>query len=702
MARHKYTNALCIAAVAMVLIVACAFMLGESIGIQAADSPPAYAEKLFSTDRVHSLDIIVDESDWNEMLENAGDEEYIAASLVLDGESIKTVGIRPKGNSSLSQIEQTDSDRYSFKIEFDHYSDGKSYYGLDKLALNNIAQDNTYLKDYASYQMMNFIGAQAPLSSFVYIAVNGKDWGLYLAVEGIEESFAERNYGKDFGKIYKPDSMDIGGREGNSQMERPNGADSAMRFPFNGELAGGFSNQENGAQPGGFAAPDNNGMPDGAPDMTAAIYDEGQTERVPGNMFGGGDGANARQGGFGGMNGGNFGGFGGASGATSLQYTDDDPDSYSAIFDNAVFGADSGDEKRLIAALKSLSEGNIAESVDVEQVIRYFTAHNFVLNSDSYTGSIVHNYYLHEKDGVLSMIAWDYNLAFGGMGAMGGMGRNGGNGSSDSAASLINYPIDTPLLSGDMESRPMISWIFESDEYTQIYHRIMGELMSGYFESGKFEQDIDNAIALISPYVEKDPSAFCTYEDFISGSTTLKEFCLLRAKSIQGQLDGTIPSTSEGQNADNSALIDGGSIDVSKMGSNSMGFGRARDGASNWPGAMGGGFSPPTMNSGAAEEGTFPDAETLPNAQGNERQNMGIEAAYEGLVANSESEASTPPNNARDVNQVGGGMAWQNQSALNRSASSNPLSEPETILILAASAIVLCVGLLFTRRYRRR
>ena len=35
--------------------------------------------------------------------------------------------------------------------------------------------------------------------------------------------------------------------------------------------------------------------------------------------------------------------------------------------------------------------------VDIEEVIRYFVVHNFVLNFDSYTGSMIHNYYLYEE-----------------------------------------------------------------------------------------------------------------------------------------------------------------------------------------------------------------------------------------------------------------------------------------------------------------
>lgn len=71
------------------------------------------------------------------------------------------------------------------------------------------------MKDYLCYQMMAYMGVPSPLTSFVYITVNGEEWGLYLAVEGIEEAFLQRNYGKDYGELYKPDSMDFGGGRGN-------------------------------------------------------------------------------------------------------------------------------------------------------------------------------------------------------------------------------------------------------------------------------------------------------------------------------------------------------------------------------------------------------------------------------------------------------------------------------------------------------
>lgn len=252
------------------------------------------------------------------------------------------------------------------------------------------------------------------------------------------------------------------------------------------------------------------------------------------------------------------GGMNGAMGSSdvSLIYTDDDYDSYSNIFENAKTTISGNDKKRLIASIKQLNENeNIENIVNVEEVIRYFVVHNFVVNFDSYTGSMIHNFYLYEKDGQLSMIPWDYNLAFGGFMF------------ESDATSLINYPIDTPVSGGTLDSRPMLSWIFEDEEYTQMYHQYFAEFISEYFDSGYFSEMIDSLEAMIAPYVEKDPTKFCTYDEFREGVSALKEFCLLRAESISGQLDGSIPATSEGQMDDTSALIDGGGLTLSDMGS---------------------------------------------------------------------------------------------------------------------------------------
>lgn len=242
-----------------------------------------------------------------------------------------------------------------------------------------------------------------------------------------------------------------------------------------------------------------------------------------------------------------------------LKYIDDELDSYSNIFGNAKTDIADSDKERLISSLKKLSNGeDLENTVDIEAVIRYFVVHNFVLNFDSYTGGMIHNYYLYEEDGRMEMIPWDYNLAFGGFESAGG------------AKSLANYPIDSPVSGGSAEDRPMLSWIFADEEYAGLYHQYFAEFISDYFDSGKFAEMMDSVKAMISPYVEDDPTKFCTFEEFTTGIDTLKEFCLLRAQSIQGQLDGTIGSTSETQ--DENTLVDTGDIEISDMGSMNMGM----------------------------------------------------------------------------------------------------------------------------------
>ena len=622
MSTHKHFDKICCVVLVFTLLITVLFVNGEKLGVKKTSTVMGYETTLFDTTKVHTIDIVMD--NWDEFTVNCKSEEYYTCSVVIDGEAFKNVAIRGKGNTSLSQV---NNDRYSYKIEFDHYDSTSTYHGLDKLCLNNIIQDNTYMKDYLTYQMMNDMGVASPLCSYAYITVNGEDWGLYLAVEAVEDSFLQRNYGKDYGELYKPDSMSMGGGRGNGDkfdmdefMSSSESTDTTQNKNTIGQNGnnnsengnnqkgednfenGNFPQRPNGSQggiggnrPGGMTPPDNSGeadspfgnMPEGMipPDNGENSFFGNMPEGmqppndIGNNGFGGqipegmtpptGDEFSEKlengelqlpedfKNNFGG---GNFGGMG--SSDVKLQYIDDDIDSYTNIFDNAKTDVTKADKNRLINSLENLSNNeNIENTVDVESVIHYFVVHNFVLNFDSYTGSMIHNYYLYENDGVMQMIPWDYNLAFGGFQSMG------------SATTLVNYPIDSPVSGGGMEDRPMINWIFQSEEYTELYHKCFEEFMREYFDSGYFENMIDEVISMISPYVEKDPTKFCTYEEFQKGVTTLKSVCLLRAESVNAQLNGIIGSTSETQKTE--TLVNADDINISDMGSmGNMGGGR--------------------------------------------------------------------------------------------------------------------------------
>lgn len=677
MSTSKHFNRIC--AVVMVLCLAVTLMLcfPDAVGIQAASKTLGYESRLFDTSYVHSIDIVTD--DWDSFIENCESEEYSSCAVVIDGESYKNIAIRAKGNTSLSRVANYGNDRYSFKIEFDHYNDATTYHGLDKLCLNNIIQDNTYMKDYLCYTMMNYAGVSSPLCSFAYITVNGEDWGLYLSVEAVEDSFLERNY-NGTGSLYKPDSMSMGGGRGNGKDFDQDDFDFSKFDKFNAE---------NSAET----------------DTSDSTDTSSKTDFQPPQMgnFGGGKGD---KGGFGGM----------GSDDVKLVYTDDDFDSYENIFDSVKTDITDSDKTRLINSLKVLNSDDAASTVDVDAVIKYFAVHNFVCNFDSYTGSMIHNYYLYEKDGILSMISWDYNLAFGGF-----------VGGSDST-SMINFPIDSPVSGGDTDSRPMLAWIFADEEYTELYHKALSEFIANYFESGYFEEEIDRVTALISPYVEKDPTKFCTYNEFTEGVAALKEFCTLRAESVRGQLDGTIPSTSDAQSEDSSALISGLSVSISAMGSMNVG-GSKQDGDFGTPpdrnfGDFDG--TPPEMPNSDNSDGQMPSFDGNPPELPNGETPSGDAAQP---PANSDASDNTSSDTPQTEQQTNGSSAntekaetsareqndgnalpspdqnsknGQDRPQMPSDSSSFASSNTETIVLLCVSAGALIAAILLTKIFKDR
>lgn len=684
MSTSKHFNRICAAVMVLCLAVTLMLCFPNAVGIQAASKTLGYESRLFDTSYVHSIDIVTD--DWDSFIENCESEEYSSCAVVIDGESYKNIAIRAKGNTSLSQVANYGNDRYSFKIEFDHYNDATTYHGLDKLCLNNIIQDNTYMKDYLCYTMMNYAGVSSPLCSFAYITVNGEDWGLYLSVEAVEDSFLERNY-NGTGSLYKPDSMSMGGGRGNGKDFDQDDFDFSKFDKFNAE---------NSAET----------------DTSDSTDTSSKTDFQPPQMgnFGGGKGD---KGGFGGM----------GSDDVKLVYTDDDFDSYENIFDSVKTDITDSDKTRLINSLKVLNSDDAASTVDVDAVIKYFAVHNFVCNFDSYTGSMIHNYYLYEKDGILSMIPWDYNLAFGGF-----------VGGSDST-SMINFPIDSPVSGGDTDSRPMLAWIFADEEYTELYHEALSEFIANYFESGYFEEEIDRVTALISPYVEKDPTKFCTYNEFTEGVAALKEFCTLRAESVRGQLDGTIPSTSDAQSEDSSALISGLSVSISAMGSmnvgGGMGGGKQDGGFGTPPDGNFGDFdgTPPEMPNSDNSDGQMPSFDgnppELPNgetpsgdaaqppansdASGNTSSDTPqTEQQTNGSSANTEkAETSAPEQNdgnalpSPDQNSKNGQDRPQMPSDGGSSDSASS-SNTETVVLLCVSAGALIAAILLTKIFKDR
>lgn len=633
-----------------------------------------YAGGAFDKNKITAIDIQVDEDDWQNMLDNATKEEYISCNLTINGQTITAVGIRPKGNSSLKTVASSDSDRYSFKFEFDHYIEGQTFMGLDKMVINNVQSDATYMKDYLSYDLMTYIGVKTPLFAYTNVTVNGENWGLYIAVEAIEESFAERNYGSDYGMFYKPESMEMGGGapDNNARQQGP-------------ELK---SQQQN--------TQEQNPQQQNAQQQNTQAQNPSQQERQPGQQQ-----PDTQQRNMGrGM-------FGGSGGGTDLVYTDDEIDSYSNIFDNEVFKGSEADYNRVVKALKNLNSGtDIEKYIDVDATLRYLAASTVVVNMDSYFSNMKHNYYLYEKDGKLTMLPWDYNLAFGGF-QMG------------SAEAAVNLAIDTPVSGVEMSERPMLAKLLEVEEYKDKYHEYLKQIVDEYFNSGYFEKTVDSVNALISEYVRKDATAFYTHEQYTEAVAMLKEFGKLRAQSIEGQLNGTIPATTAGQSGAGDKLIDASSINLSTMGSQGGGGGGSRDGMNRqgWNDNNSGTQS--TRQSGGSktvdpQQDTPQDSQIRPDSQdaGNQQNEMvqppegmqppdGFQPPGDGQLP----EGAQPPDGIQQGAGGPGGGNWRmggpGQGGFGINGPAGGQSGGYNIVIIAGSTVFLMAGLGFAMKFKR-
>ena len=444
-----------------VLITALTVLIMLLTGCRKAASPkpedPSYAGGLFDASRVHTIDIRIAPEDWQDLLERPQEKIKYRADVTIDGEQTENVSCSAKGNTSLHMVkDRYGIDRYSLKLNFSKFEKGQTFHGIRKLNLNNSFMDSTMMKDYLCYTMFRKTGIDAPLCSYVWVTVNGKDYGLFLAVEEIDETFLERT-GWENGVLYKPDSPKL--EAGNNERDQ---------FIKNG--------------------------------IQFADYGEG----------------------------------------CELGYRGDSIEDYPDIFNNAETDSNEEDKLRVIQALKGLSEGkDMDRYLYTDELFRYFAVQNFVLNNDGYTGCMLHNYYLCEKDGRLAMFPWDYNWAFASSWAI-------VNKEQSDATWLANYGIDT-LLGSKPEQRPMWKWIADNDTHKENYHQAMDQFLKTYFESGEFEREIDSLQELLLPYIEKDPTSFTTPERFTSSVKVLRTFCLLRAESIRRQLDGKLSCETEHQ-----------------------------------------------------------------------------------------------------------------------------------------------------------
>lgn len=373
-------------------------------------------EDVFVKDKIIDINIEIRDADLQDMYDYATNEEYHSADITIDGVKVENAGIRTKGNMTLSSVANSDSDRYSFRIKFNKYVKGQTFLGLDELCLNNGYSDATYMREYLHYEILEELGMNVPNRAFCNVYINGELFGFYLAVEAIDDTFLEREFGENYenGNLYK---MDMG---------------------------------------------------------------------------------------------------------STLEYKEDENYTY-ADFKSGT-DKDLAEFKSFVKKLNEITDGekgNIEDFLNVESALKYIASNTVLCNYDSYNGNNHHNFYLYEdENGVFTIVPWDFNMSFGGF--------NGKN---------STVGIDTPFISGSLETLPLIGKLLSIDEYKEQYYGYIKEVMNMLED---FEERVTELKEIIEPYVKNDPTSFYSFEDF-EKSTTIqntdaKETEISKESSVQDEL----------------------------------------------------------------------------------------------------------------------------------------------------------------------
>jgi len=593
-------------------------------GATAADRQQALEQQVFPRDKVVDVKITIDEDEFQDMLDNAAAEEMKPASVEYNGIKLDNIGIRTKGNLSLRSVVSSDSDRYSFKLSFDEYISSQTLMGISKINLNNNYSDATYMREFLTYELAEQMGLPTPEFSYVNVYVNGELWGFYLAIEQIGDAYLERHFGNAYGALYKAEfgmggggGGGFGGFPGGELPEGfpggfPGGAEGAQfggglpgrgadgGFPAGedgGNQAGGTRAAADGEQGGGVPGGNNGRFPGGQGQGQGQSQGQGQVQgqgQGQGQSQGQGQDQNQVQGGnrVGGQGGNRIGGGGGSSGGGDLAWKDDDLASYPSL----VQKSKSSNDNILIDMLDELNNGGDYESVlNVGDALQYIALNAVTANMDSYLGSNQQNYYLYEDDGIFSVLPWDYNMAFGGM---------GGGGSSI----LIDEPTQ-----GAVADRPLVAKLLAVDEYKEQYHQIIRGMVEGYLANGTFTARVQEIKEMISPYVQADPRPFYTYEQYESAIPQLIAFTSGVVDNVTAQLDGTSPSSGDGSGSG------GGFGGMGGMG-NFGGFGGMGGRAGGQVGQMPNGQGGQVPNGQGVQVPNGQDSQ-MPNGQGDQMPN---------------------------------------------------------------------------------
>lgn len=159
-------------------------------------------DNVFAGTQVHSIRFQFNQPNYWDSLTlyyNWGNEQYLMATVTINGEVIDSVGVRLKGNSSYSHP----NNKKSMRVSFDEYLESQRWDGLKGIHLNNCWGDPSFIREKIHLDFCRDAGVPAPRANYAEVYINNQLWAFFSLVEHVDKKFLESRYGNNDGNLFK-------------------------------------------------------------------------------------------------------------------------------------------------------------------------------------------------------------------------------------------------------------------------------------------------------------------------------------------------------------------------------------------------------------------------------------------------------------------------------------------------------------------
>ena len=163
----------------------------------------APGHELFTEGAVRHFKIQIDPIEWQNLKND--NRTYVRASVTVNSDTFRHVGIRLKGQGSFRPLE----DRPSLALKFDEFVLDQKFCGLTKIMLNNSSQDRSYLSEYICTSLYRDAGVPVGRVTFAIVELNGRDLGFYVLIEAMNKAFLRQHFRNPNGPLYEAYAKDI-------------------------------------------------------------------------------------------------------------------------------------------------------------------------------------------------------------------------------------------------------------------------------------------------------------------------------------------------------------------------------------------------------------------------------------------------------------------------------------------------------------